>query len=762
LPGRPTSLLDLTAPRGVDESPGAPELAAPISLAGSLAGDAGWHVVAAAVGLAIVAAASPIAVTALAASGRLSGMPLAASAIAALLIAAPAGVGLLAALSGLRRIAAALAAQRDVEAEQAVLRIFVDTLVFFYALGLAALTPGAASAALYVPVAALALVAAWAGLAHMILWQAAPPWRRFGATALDIVLFSAFLHFGGSAASGWYPLYLVAILYAGWRFGREALVGTALASVAGFAAVVASTEIWRQQPVLTAGLLGALVVLPALVAGTIRAMEAARAEAAGAQTDRRHILTLIADALGGPSATAAPPRGQPLIADILDFAALEAGQFDAPVESFDLRALVRASLMPLLATAAEKQVGLRWRVDPRLPRRLRGHARALARVLGGLAGDRVAAAEAGTIHIELDAAACEARRIKLRMRIAGGDGRAGEFAPAEGALALRLARRMVGLMGGMLAIERPAGGAVRLTVAVTLAIAESTAERVLDLAGRAVLIATDDSRFANDVAGLLAEWNAEFRWVGDGDAAVAELARGNAPERPVAIVDGRRRLLPALSLAHRAAQLGSDAPFILLVAEAGQVATLGDIDEGEIDGLVPAPVTVELLANALDGLPLMAATAMPRSDDMPRPEAPEAEIERVTPIAAHPKFVPETAMAIDTRALDELRALGGDAAFLDDLIETFDSDAQRIMATIEGAVAMGDAAGFARGLAALRRAAGPLGGRRLCEVLVSLHGLGAGELRRQGVVHVQRLGAEIDRLTTGLREQMPVAGVPTG
>src|SRR5437763_727528 len=82
-------------------------------------------------------------------------------------------------------------------------------------------------------------------------------------------LFSAFLHFGGGAVAGWYPLYLLAICYAGFRFGVGALLWTAAGSVLGFAAVVLSSPQWQQQPLLAIGLLLALALLPAVAAGQI-------------------------------------------------------------------------------------------------------------------------------------------------------------------------------------------------------------------------------------------------------------------------------------------------------------------------------------------------------------------------------------------------------------------------------------------------------------------------------------------------------------
>ncbi len=405
MPGPPKNPLDWVTQQGQGQPPAA------------TAAGPGWRVAAAAIGLSIAGVLSPVAVAALAATNAPLWRPLAASTLVALLVLAPAGVGVATALAGLRRIAS-LAAEAGSEAEQAVLRIFVATLIFGHALGLAAASPLHGAAADCVAVAAPELVAAWALLLQVILWPAAPPLRFYGAMTLDIVLFSAFLHFGGSAVSGWYPLYLLAIFYAGSRFGLGALLATGAASIVGFAAVVLSTDSWRQQPALAVGLIVALAVLPGFVAAAVRAMEAARAKAAEAEADRQRTLLLIADALRGPAATARSARAvASAIGDILDFAALEAGTFAPPIETFDLRALVRHSLVPLQAKGAENGVALRWRVDPRLPYRLRGHAQAFARILEGLADHAVEVAPAASVRITLDACASVARRVRLRLRV---------------------------------------------------------------------------------------------------------------------------------------------------------------------------------------------------------------------------------------------------------------------------------------------------------------------------------------------------------
>jgi signal transduction histidine kinase len=772
LPRSTKSPLARLARRTAGESPALAPPEIPVAAADGL----GWCRVAAALVLSVAGVSAPIAVTAAAATTGLLGPPLLVSGLVALLVLAPAGVGLATALSGLRRVAAVLAVRGDSEGEQAVVRVLVDASIFFYALGLALVAPNA-GALPYLAVAAFALIVAWTLLLQIIVWPAGPPARRFAAMALDIVLLSAFLYSGGSAVAGWYPLYLLAILYAGFRFGRGALAATATLSILGFGAVVLATDAWRQQPVLAAGLIVALAVLPGFVAGAMRTIASVGGAGAGGEADRRQILLLIADNLRGPLATIGAalalggrlaPLHQPdepaltaraarviatQINDVRDLAALEAGTFAPPVEAFNLRALVTRSLAPLQAIAGEGGVVLRWRVDPHLPSRLRGRAQALARILASLAGHTIDAVAAGTVRIVLDAAGRDARRIRLRLLVeTTGDNPDLELEP----VALLLIRRLVVLVGGAFAIERTPGQRTRLVVTLALAIEESAAEPVLDLGERPMLIASEDEEFASALATPLAAWNGDACWVGDADSALSVLARREATGRPVMIVDGRRRLLSALSLAHHAARLGDMAPFVLLVADPGQIESLGEVDEGEVDGFIPLPLSEQLLANALHALPLMAErpVTLPLADP---PRQPPGELapqpsERVTPIASHPKFVSEAPAALDMRAIDGLRELGADPAFLGELIETFQIDVQQIMKRLDRAVAAADAAGFAQGLAALRRAVSSLGAIQLCEILATLQGLSAGELRQFGTIHLRRLDAEIERLAAALTE----------
>jgi two-component system, sensor histidine kinase RpfC len=704
----------------------------------------GGRLTLAAMVLAVAAAVPPVAMALVAAADRAPWPPLAAATLLALLLLMPAAVGLAATLAGWRRLVA-LAAAGGGDAEHATWRVLAATLLFGYALVLAMRPPQEAAAGDCLAIATAGLVAAWALLLCLARWPAASPLRRYAGIAWDAAFLSAFLHFGGSAAAGWYPLYLAAMLYAGLRFGCTALLASALAAVAGFAAVIASTAAWAGEPALAGGLLVALAVLPAFVAGAVRSLAAARAAAAAATAARRRTLLLIAETLReAPQADGAATTP---LRDVVDFATLEAGAFALPIESFDLRRLVTRALAPLQESAADRGMALRWRVDPRLPPRLRGRAQALARILAGLAAPALAAAGAITI----DAAAGDAGRVRLRLRAEVSD--TPPEPPAAAAampLALRVVQRLAALAEGSFAVERPAGRRRRVAVELPLAVETAMAETALDLAGRAVVIVSEEEDLARRLAGPLADWNADPSWASEPEAALAELGRRGGGLRPVALVDGRGHLLAALSLAHRAAQSGTAAPFVVLIAEAAQIAALADVDEGGLDGFLPAPVDDGLLANALAALPL---DAEPPAGE---PAAAPPVGERITPIAAHPRFTAEPA-AIDPRAVEGLRTLGGGPAFLREVIETFRADAGQVMQCLSATAEAGDAAGFARAAVALHRAASHLGGTQLCDLLAALREVTEGELRQHGALHLRRLDAEIDRLAAALAEFLPTA-----
>jgi hypothetical protein len=310
-------------------------------------------------------------------------------------------------------------------------------------------------------------------------------------------------------------------------------------------------------------------------------------------------------------------------------------------------------------------------------------------------------------------------------------------------------------MGGHVVAEGPAAWAVSLP----LALDEATLPLPLDLAQRPVLLVTDDSQFAGELAEPLGAWNADTRWVGGLDDALVYVERFETPLSPVLIVDGRVRVIPALSFVHRAALVRDDPPPILFVAEAAQIGALAGIGDGELTGLLPAPVSDQVLENALHALPTIPTRPIPAAVEPAFPAAAYLDSDdRVTPIAAHPRYVAEPAASVDARVIAGLRNLSGGGNFFAEVVDSFRADSRQIMDRIAAAADAGDVGAFARGTHALRRCAATVGGTGLCELALSLRGITAGELRQQDAAIVQRLAAELARFNSALVEFLPRAG----
>ena len=749
--------------------------------------------------------------------GLVLGVPVS-IALTALLILAPALVGVATAVFGLEGIRESFRARGDKEHEQAVLRVFVAAMAVVYGFVIAG--QGASADACRI-VAALGLVGAWVFLLLAILDPIASPLRHYAGTLYDAALLAVFLHVGAVLTAPWFPLFLLGTFYAGFRFGPAALGAAAVANLAGFAAVVVTTAFWQQQLLLAFGLLIAMVVLPVYVGRMVREVAQSRAAAAAAQAARTRFLMVISQALRAPldaiigtaddaepasraaEAPAVRPSARALlsqVSNILDFSAIEAGAFVPEVEAFDLHRLVNETLADRRAEAKSRGSRLRVHVDPALPYRLRGWPQQLAQILDYLVARAIEVTGRGAVRIAIDAAGRNGNTLSLRIAvrdegdpIAPGDAdalfnpfsdpAARRAAGGHGAFGLAVVKRLVELMGGGIAVESRAGRGGSFVITVPLAVDEPEIDGELDLAHCLVLIATEDSQFASDLAEPLNAWHGDPRWI-EGFGATLGFDRRDAAACSVLIVDGRSHMLAALSFAHRAVSSAAAPSFVLVVAETTQIDGLLELTDGELDGVLAAPLDYQLLANALHSLPLwrgasprpvmVPETIEPVAEPEPPPaaipepwaaSAPEAEEEiepesapQVTPISTHPRFGAETQL-VDPRAIAALRGLGGGDEFLAEIIDSFRTETKEIMNRIVRAAAAADAANFARGLHALRSCAANLGGTRLCELLLAMRDISQRELREQGSGVVQKLGDELARLDAALAEFLPDRGL---
>jgi len=121
----------------------------------------------------------------------------------------------------------------------------------------------------------------------------------------------------------------------------------------------------------------------------------------------------------------------------------------------------------------------------------------------------------------------------------------------------------------------------------------------------------------------------------------------------------------------------------------------------------------------------------------------------VTPITAHPRFIPDSGATVDESTFDSLRNLGGNE-FVFEVVDTFRKDGTRIVEQLKGAAEKADIREFRDLMHSLRSGAANVGGVKLCQTLTSLRDVSTKDLRANGASYVEKIESEMTRLDTVL------------
>ncbi|WP_419896721.1 response regulator [Roseomonas sp. USHLN139] len=337
-------------------------------------------------------------------------------------------------------------------------------------------------------------------LAHILVFPAANAGRRFFAVLLDCGFTSWQLHLGGEPVAAFFPIYLWVVFGNGFRFGLPALRITMLAALAGFGAVIATTEFWQQTLHLAVGLWIGLLILP-LYAGTlIRKLNTARQQAEAASSAKSLFLASVSHELRTPlnaiigmggllrgtrldaeqqemarTVDSAARSLLALIDDILNLSRIEAGRMPSETVAFDTAELLVELRALLAAQCRDKGLQFHLHITSRTPPWLRGDRRHLLEVLLNLAGNAVKFTAEGSVTVALDAVPTGPGRLRLTAEISDtGIGIAEEaqarifenFTQADSSiinrfggtgLGLGICRQLVGLMGGSIGVRSALG-----------------------------------------------------------------------------------------------------------------------------------------------------------------------------------------------------------------------------------------------------------------------------------------------------------------
>ena len=311
-----------------------------------------------------------------------------------------------------------------------------------------------------------------------------------------------------------------------------------------------------------------------------------------------------------------------LLSDILDLSRIEADRLILQEAPFELRGL-RDSLMDVFRLVAKgKNLDLEFVMDEAIPSRLIGDEARLRQILFNLVGNAIKFTDTGQVRVDvrpLPASFEDAVRLLFTVEDTGKgipddllqnifepfvQGEGSEVRKHQGAgLGLSIVRRLVGLMGGELAIDNGEGGGttfylslpLRLAVAsVAEAAGPGSQERALTEASYRIALAEDEKVNQLALCRMLEKAGHVVTTVGNGQEAV-ELVAGN--DFDCLLLDIQMPVMDGMQACRtiRAAEDSRGRPHLPIIAMTAFAMT-GDREkflEAGMDAYIAKPVEME-------------------------------------------------------------------------------------------------------------------------------------------------------------------------
>jgi two-component system sensor histidine kinase RpfC len=262
-----------------------------------------------------------------------------------------------------------------------------------------------------------------------------------------------------------------------------------------------------------------------------------------------------------------------------------------------------------------------------------------------------------------------------------------------------------------------------------------------------VLVADDNAANCKILKKILEMAGHQVEVVSDGEEALAALERARFD---LALLDINMPDVTGYEVAklYRMGHVGEwRLPIVALTADVTS-ETERLCREAGMDAVLTKPMEPAQLLNAINEIYGRAAL----SDRRPI-LAPQV----VTPISAHPRFVPDQGAVIDERTFEALRTLGGND-FVAEVVETFRKDARRLIDHLKQAVEKADLRDFRDVTHSLRSGAANVGAVRLCETLTSMRDVTAKDLSQTGSAYFDKIVGEFTRLDTSLEQMTRAQG----
>jgi two-component system sensor histidine kinase RpfC len=339
----------------------------------------------------------------------------------------------------LSRLVERLRQRPDSEHEQALVRLAIALIIVAYLWILEI-------AGMHVAPMLLAMVAeslvGLALLAAIVVQPAVSHARRLIGMIADYGTLTALMLLSPVALAPLYVIILWVTIGNGLRYGGRYLFAASVLALAAFAAVVASSDYWLQQPYLSVGLLVGLVAIPVYMSSLLRALGQAIDEARRANAAKSRFLATMSHELRSPlngiigmsellhgTRMGAEQREYAdviqasaqtlllLVDDVLDISAIEAGKLQRRDGNFNLNDLVERITKMLQQPAAEKGLLLKSRIDDDVPVRLHGDGPHLTQILLNLMHNAVKFTEHGSVVLHVRLVSTEASVLRLSFSV---------------------------------------------------------------------------------------------------------------------------------------------------------------------------------------------------------------------------------------------------------------------------------------------------------------------------------------------------------
>jgi two-component system sensor histidine kinase RpfC len=426
-------------------------------------------------------------------------------------------------------------------------------------------------------------------------------WRRVAANIADVTAVTYLMANTGESGAPLFAIYLWVTLGNGFRFGLTAMVISTVLSVAGFAVVMFTAEAWRQHAMLSAGVMVALVVIPAYTAHLIRQLHRARERAEEASAAKSQFLARMSHELRTPlngvlgtadllhnnrRLTTADRELLGVIKEsvsvslrqidsVLDFSRIEAGKLVLEQAEFDLHRMLHATVRMVSPAAREKGLRLLVRISPQAPFRLIGDSHHLREILLNLLSNAIKFTHAGYVVIQVEPIVIAGDTARLRFEIRDtGIGIAPEaldriwesFAQEDTStnrhyggtgLGTTIARQLVELMNGKIAVSSIKGHGAVFWCDLPFQLPAGRGQTEAAVSGARVLVMTTDGEMLQHLQQRITAPLGTLMATATVADAIAALGRGIRLGNPWHLVLVDDRLAVSHGDRHRAEELAT-------------------------------------------------------------------------------------------------------------------------------------------------------------------------------------------------------------